>query len=215
MIYVFCVFPKTSGNASFRVRAIGETNQTPLDAVNNFRFSICKSNKLSGEVSPRSSRARRRRPASSALLRPSARRGSIATTPAARVAAASSASAASRPGAAAWSERVPRRDGKNKEGSCRAQKHKPPPPAGLIAGGPAASSRLSRRRRTKTRSALRTPTWWIQEPGAAVPPGDAPTCRCARRPHEDDGVAHPVHRPPYPLEVGGPPCASSPSPSSA
>ena len=25
---------------------------------------------------------------------------------------------------------------------------------------------------TKTRSALRTPTWWIQEPGAAVPPGD-------------------------------------------
>ena len=30
----------------------------------------------------------------------------------------------------------------------------------------------ARRRRTKTRSALRTPTWWIQEPGAAVPPGD-------------------------------------------
>jgi len=26
--------------------------------------------------------------------------------------------------------------------------------------------------KTKTRSALRTPTWWIQEPGAAVPPGD-------------------------------------------
>ena len=30
----------------------------------------------------------------------------------------------------------------------------------------------ARRRHTKTRSALRTPTWWIQEPGAAVPPGD-------------------------------------------
>ena len=29
-----------------------------------------------------------------------------------------------------------------------------------------------KKRGAKTRSALRTPTWWIQEPGAAVPPGD-------------------------------------------
>jgi len=34
--------------------------------------------------------------------------------------------------------------------------------------------------KTKTRSALRTPTWWIQEPGAAVPPGDAQGLACRR-----------------------------------
>ena len=42
--------------------------------------------------------------------------------------------------------------------------------------------------RAKTRSTLRTPTWWIQEPGAAVPPGDARTRSCARCPHPDDGL---------------------------
>ena len=41
-----------------------------------------------------------------------------------------------------------------------AQQTKSPPAAHAVAGG------------AKTRSALRTPTWWIQEPGAAVPPGD-------------------------------------------
>ena len=50
MIYVFCVFPKTSGNASFRIRGVGETNQIPLGAAKKIRFSICKSNKLSGDL---------------------------------------------------------------------------------------------------------------------------------------------------------------------
>ena len=41
-----------------------------------------------------------------------------------------------------------------------AQQNQPPPAAHAVAGG------------AKTRSALRTPTWWIQEPGA-VPPTSA------------------------------------------
>ena len=61
----------------------------------------------------------------------------------------------------------------------RAESWRPSP--AVRAGGRSSNGAPSRRRRAlqaggvapKTRSALRTPTWWIQEPGAVVPPGDA------------------------------------------
>ena len=80
-----------------------------------------------------------------------------------------------------------RRDRDEADGPERSAQQTPPPPAAhAVAGG------------AKTRSALRTPTWWIQEPGAAVPPGDARTRSYARCPHPDDGLLQTVHLLPYP-----------------